>query len=68
MIDGVGEVAADPGLDAELLCDVIQTVEDYLDFQLKPRAIGLLHLHFRESEKPVKKSTDTNKPYLKLVV
>ena len=74
-IDGVGEVAADPGLDAELLGDVIQAVEDYLESQgkvpdarLKPRAIGLLHLHFRESEKPEKKSTDTIKPYLKLVV
>ena len=75
MIDGVGEVAADSSLDAELLGDVVQTVEEYLESQgkvleaqLKAKAIGLLYLHFKESEKPVKESQDTIKSYLKLVV
>ncbi len=67
-------VAAGTKLDAELLSEIIEAVEEYLEKQerilrpnLKAKAIGLLYLHFMESEKPVKESQDTIKSYLKLV-
>ena len=62
------------GLKVELLSEVIWAIDQNLESQgraldakLKAKAIGLLYLHFMESEKSVKESQDTIKSYLKLV-